>query len=189
MNRKNELEGLNFFEFSWIPVQKLNWFSVLLQFSSYLKNIHFNNGAGHEVLFKNGEFLSGYDIVNWITFPNQTFLKVPIGMISPSQELVINEDALRWNSRLKQVEREYTSELQKILQVIFLHVNHDCFLLEQCNLSLHNLQELQQLCFLSCDEEEAIIIPCLRKVGKGEKGVCMFKILLRCGRHQLSHTV
>ncbi|XP_066486138.1 vomeronasal type-2 receptor 26-like [Tiliqua scincoides] len=70
---------------------------------SFLKNIHFNNGAGHEVMFRNGEILSGYDIINWVTFPNQTFLKVPVGMISPSQGFSINEDAIVWNSRLKQV--------------------------------------------------------------------------------------
>ncbi|XP_066485786.1 vomeronasal type-2 receptor 26-like [Tiliqua scincoides] len=73
------------------------------QLHSFLKNIHFNNGAGHQVFFTNGEFISGYDIINWITFPNQTFLKVPVGMISPSQEFTISDDAIVWNKRLKQV--------------------------------------------------------------------------------------
>ncbi|XP_066485779.1 vomeronasal type-2 receptor 26-like [Tiliqua scincoides] len=74
-----------------------------VQLHSCLKNIHFNNGAGHQVFFKNGEFISGYDIINWITFPNQTFLKVPVGMISASQEFSISDDAIVWNKRLKQV--------------------------------------------------------------------------------------
>ncbi|XP_066485973.1 vomeronasal type-2 receptor 26-like [Tiliqua scincoides] len=44
----------------------------------FLENINFNNGAGHEVFFKNGELQTTYDVINWVTFPNQTFLKIQV---------------------------------------------------------------------------------------------------------------
>ncbi|XP_066486041.1 vomeronasal type-2 receptor 26-like [Tiliqua scincoides] len=62
------------------------------QLHSLLKDIHFNNGAGHEVWFANEKLSSGLNIINWVTFPNQSFLKVRIGMISPSQEFSITDD-------------------------------------------------------------------------------------------------
>ncbi|XP_066485409.1 vomeronasal type-2 receptor 26-like [Tiliqua scincoides] len=72
------------------------------QLHSFLKNVHFNNGAGHEVWFVNEEWSSGLDIINWVTFPNQSFLKVKVGKISPSQEFSICDDAIVWNGRFKQ---------------------------------------------------------------------------------------
>nr|XP_056720538.1 vomeronasal type-2 receptor 26-like [Euleptes europaea] len=73
------------------------------QLHSYLKNTHFNNSAAEEVLFENGELLTGYHIVNWITFPNQSFLQVHVGKMSPSQEFTINDDSIVWNDRFQQV--------------------------------------------------------------------------------------
>ncbi|XP_054849832.1 vomeronasal type-2 receptor 26-like [Eublepharis macularius] len=72
-----------------------------LQFS--LENIHFNNGAQHEVLFENGELSVGYDIVNWVTFPNQSYLKVQVGKFAPSHEFIIQEDNIVWNNRFQQM--------------------------------------------------------------------------------------
>nr|XP_056720475.1 vomeronasal type-2 receptor 26-like [Euleptes europaea] len=73
------------------------------QLQSSLKNIHFNNGALHEVLFENGELSIGYDVVNWVTFPNQSFLEVQVGKISPSHEFFIQEGNIVWNNRLQQM--------------------------------------------------------------------------------------
>ncbi|XP_053120504.1 vomeronasal type-2 receptor 26-like [Hemicordylus capensis] len=73
------------------------------QLHAFLKNIHFNNGAGHEVLFEKGELSAGYDVINWVTFPNQSFLKVHVGKILPSHEFSISEDAIVWNVRFKQI--------------------------------------------------------------------------------------
>ncbi|XP_066485773.1 vomeronasal type-2 receptor 26-like [Tiliqua scincoides] len=103
-DRKNVLSVIGGFT-KENSLQMANMFNVykIPQLHSFLKNIHFNNGAGHQVFFTNGEFISGYDIINWITFSNQTFLKVPVGMISPSQEFTISDDAIVWNKRLKQV--------------------------------------------------------------------------------------
>ncbi|XP_066486030.1 vomeronasal type-2 receptor 26-like [Tiliqua scincoides] len=73
------------------------------QFQSFVKNIHFNNNAGHEILFVNGELSAGYDIINWVTFPNKSFLSVRVGKISPKEEFIIREDAIVWNHKFKQV--------------------------------------------------------------------------------------
>nr|XP_056720552.1 vomeronasal type-2 receptor 26-like [Euleptes europaea] len=73
------------------------------QVHSFLKNIHFNNGAGHEVLFENEALSTGYDIINWVTFSNQSFLKVRVGKISSSQEFTIDEKAIVWNGRFKEM--------------------------------------------------------------------------------------
>ncbi|XP_066485890.1 vomeronasal type-2 receptor 26-like [Tiliqua scincoides] len=93
------------------------------QLHSFLKSIRFNNGAGHEVLLENREFLSGYDIINWITFPNHTFLKVPVGMISANQEFTINEDAIVWNHRLRQI--AYADRCVPCAEVQYPNKNHD----------------------------------------------------------------
>ncbi|XP_066485595.1 vomeronasal type-2 receptor 26-like [Tiliqua scincoides] len=72
------------------------------QMHSFLKNVHFNNGAGHEVWFADEGLSSGLDVINWVTFPNQSFLKIQVGKMSPSQEFSIHDDAIVWNSRFQQ---------------------------------------------------------------------------------------
>ncbi|XP_066485580.1 vomeronasal type-2 receptor 26-like [Tiliqua scincoides] len=72
------------------------------QMHSFLKNVHFNNGAGHEVWFANEELSSGLAVINWVTFPNKSFLKIQVGKMSPSLEFSIHDDAIVWNSRFKQ---------------------------------------------------------------------------------------
>ncbi|XP_060110731.1 vomeronasal type-2 receptor 26-like [Heteronotia binoei] len=78
------------------------------QLHSFLRRISFNNSAGDKVSFtENGEVEAGFDIVNWITFPNQSFLRVKIGRMDPEapegREFSINETIITWNSRFNQV--------------------------------------------------------------------------------------
>ncbi|XP_070810890.1 vomeronasal type-2 receptor 26-like [Pituophis catenifer annectens] len=54
------------------------------QLHHFLQQVSFNNSAGEQVSFgPNGELETGFDILNWATFPNKSFLKVQIGKIDP----------------------------------------------------------------------------------------------------------
>uniref|UniRef100_A0A8C4WIG5 G-protein coupled receptors family 3 profile domain-containing protein n=1 Tax=Gopherus evgoodei TaxID=1825980 RepID=A0A8C4WIG5_9SAUR len=62
----------------------------------FLKNIRFNNSARDEVFFdENGESSARYDILNWIVFPNDSFIRVKVGHVDSrapvGQEFTINE--------------------------------------------------------------------------------------------------
>ncbi|XP_060110806.1 vomeronasal type-2 receptor 26-like [Heteronotia binoei] len=76
---------------------------LLWQLHHYLKSISFNNSAGETISFDaSGEVTTGYDIINWLAFPNGSFFKVKIGEINPEappdQMLTINEERITWNS-------------------------------------------------------------------------------------------
>lgn len=55
----------------------------------------------------NGELVAGFDIINWVTFPNGTFSKVIVGSINPQaltdHEFIIHEDEITWHSMFNQV--------------------------------------------------------------------------------------
>ncbi|XP_070810259.1 vomeronasal type-2 receptor 26-like [Pituophis catenifer annectens] len=54
------------------------------QLHRFLQQVSFNNSAGEQISFgPNGELETGLDILNWITFPNKSFLKKKIGKIDP----------------------------------------------------------------------------------------------------------
>uniref|UniRef100_A0A803TQR6 G-protein coupled receptors family 3 profile domain-containing protein n=1 Tax=Anolis carolinensis TaxID=28377 RepID=A0A803TQR6_ANOCA len=68
------------------------------QLHHFLKYVIFNNTVGEQISFnKNGELVAGFDIVNWVTFPNETFSRVKVGRIDPqslpSVEFTVHEDA------------------------------------------------------------------------------------------------
>ncbi|XP_062992624.1 vomeronasal type-2 receptor 26-like [Elgaria multicarinata webbii] len=73
----------------------------------FLKLVSFNNSAGEKVLFnRNRELVAGFDIINWITFPNHSFLRSKIGRIDPKlpqdKMFTIVENAIVWPSRFNQ---------------------------------------------------------------------------------------
>ncbi|XP_033024225.1 vomeronasal type-2 receptor 26-like [Lacerta agilis] len=98
--------GLTFHNSKQMP-QILNMYKMP-QLHSYLKHIHFNNSAGEEIAFDaNGELAAGYDIINAITFPNQSVHRVRVGRVSPqapeSKQFTINGSAIMWNHKFDQV--------------------------------------------------------------------------------------
>ncbi|XP_066486218.1 vomeronasal type-2 receptor 26-like [Tiliqua scincoides] len=63
----------------------------------------FNNSVGEKVsLDQEGKFAAGLDLINWVVFPNQSFLGVKVGRVDPQtllgKELTINVDSIKWHS-------------------------------------------------------------------------------------------
>ncbi|XP_058038629.1 vomeronasal type-2 receptor 26-like [Ahaetulla prasina] len=76
------------------------------QIHPFLRSITFNNSAGHIMSFnENGELTAGYDILNWVVFPNQSFVRVRVGKMDPrDKELIIKTDTITWHSSFNQVQ-------------------------------------------------------------------------------------
>ncbi|XP_062993068.1 vomeronasal type-2 receptor 26-like [Elgaria multicarinata webbii] len=79
------------------------------QLHHYLRSVSFNNSAGEKVSFdENGELVAAFDIINWVTFPNKSFLRVKVGEIDPSgprgQTATIAVDAIIWPSTYNQAQ-------------------------------------------------------------------------------------
>ncbi|XP_053219344.1 vomeronasal type-2 receptor 26-like [Podarcis raffonei] len=76
---------------------------------SYLQDISFNNSAGETVFFnEKGERRGGFDIMNMIMFPNNSFLRVKVGRVedprAPEENgFMINEDLIVWQRSFNKV--------------------------------------------------------------------------------------
>ncbi|XP_053120268.1 vomeronasal type-2 receptor 26-like [Hemicordylus capensis] len=84
------------------------------QLHAFLSNIHFNNSAGEEIFFdEEGSLPSGYDIINLVTFPNDTFQKVQTGRMDPlareGKRFTMNGSATVWNHKFKESQIEDSS--------------------------------------------------------------------------------
>ncbi|XP_015261159.1 PREDICTED: vomeronasal type-2 receptor 26-like [Gekko japonicus] len=79
------------------------------QLHHFLRSFSFNNTAGERISFnQNGEFLTELDIINWVTFPNQSFHRVKVGKTDskapPDKMLLIHEKAIEWPTVFNQVQ-------------------------------------------------------------------------------------
>ncbi|XP_077169369.1 vomeronasal type-2 receptor 26-like [Paroedura picta] len=77
------------------------------KFHPFLRSISFNNTAGDLIFFnENGEIAAGFDIINWVTLPNKTFIRVKVGrmdpQVLPGSEFTINEEAITWPNMVNQ---------------------------------------------------------------------------------------
>uniref|UniRef100_A0A8C6VI27 G-protein coupled receptors family 3 profile domain-containing protein n=1 Tax=Naja naja TaxID=35670 RepID=A0A8C6VI27_NAJNA len=89
---------------TWTSVTQQSW--RLLYF---LKQVSFNNTIGEKVSFdQNGVLLTVFDVINWVLFPNKSFVGIKIGMInsqdSRDPKLTMNENLIVWNSWFNQVQ-------------------------------------------------------------------------------------
>ncbi|XP_070591695.1 vomeronasal type-2 receptor 26-like [Erythrolamprus reginae] len=71
------------------------------QILPYLRKVQFNNTAGDEISFsENGLRSARYDLLNWLFFPNLSFVPMKVGQINPGapqgQDFTINSDAIVW---------------------------------------------------------------------------------------------
>ncbi|XP_070583161.1 vomeronasal type-2 receptor 26-like [Erythrolamprus reginae] len=71
------------------------------QLHSVLQCIGFNNSAGEKVSFnENREVVAGFDIVNLVIFPNNSFIRTKLGELSPhgfeEQKITIHENIFFW---------------------------------------------------------------------------------------------
>ncbi|XP_032094563.1 vomeronasal type-2 receptor 26-like [Thamnophis elegans] len=69
----------------------------------------FKHRAREEISFnENGDLNTGFDIINWVTFPNKSFVKVKVGKINPTNSLeklvVISTQDIIWPALFNQVQ-------------------------------------------------------------------------------------
>ncbi|XP_044273027.1 vomeronasal type-2 receptor 26-like [Varanus komodoensis] len=79
------------------------------QLHYFLRAVSFNNSAGDVVSFnENGEFISGFDVINWIASSNQSFQRVKVGRMDAhppaGHTFSISLDAITWNSWFNQAQ-------------------------------------------------------------------------------------
>nr|XP_020665200.1 vomeronasal type-2 receptor 26-like [Pogona vitticeps] len=77
------------------------------QLHRFLSGVSFNNSAGDEISFdQKGELRAGFDIVNWVTFPNNSFLKVKVGRMDPQASLdrqfFVDENIITWQTQFNE---------------------------------------------------------------------------------------
>lgn len=54
-----------------------------------------------------GKLVAGFDVTNWVTFPNKSFARVKVGNLDlrapPGEELTISDDSIFWPRTFNQV--------------------------------------------------------------------------------------
>ncbi|XP_070810432.1 vomeronasal type-2 receptor 26-like [Pituophis catenifer annectens] len=75
------------------------------QLHSLLQRISFNNNAGDEIKFNEGGALEdGFDIVNLVIFPNNSYINIPVGEIDPQgKNFHIHQDKIQWHHGFTQI--------------------------------------------------------------------------------------
>ncbi|XP_066469177.1 vomeronasal type-2 receptor 26-like [Tiliqua scincoides] len=88
--------------------EKLNLHNIQpWQLHHFLRNVRFNSTMLDEIYFdEDGELVTDYDLVNLVTFPNESAVRVKVGRLetqAPSSlELTIHEEVILWPSWFNQ---------------------------------------------------------------------------------------
>ncbi|XP_060541319.1 vomeronasal type-2 receptor 26-like [Pantherophis guttatus] len=60
------------------------WNRYAWQLHKHLRTVSFNNSAGERIFFdQKGQLAIGFDVINWVILPNQSFFRVKIGKVDP----------------------------------------------------------------------------------------------------------
>ncbi|XP_077171527.1 vomeronasal type-2 receptor 26-like [Paroedura picta] len=75
---------------------------------AFLRGTFFNNSAGDTVYFdKYHALVTSFDITNWVTFPNGSFIRVQVGSLDPhappGNMLRLNDQQIVWHRSFNQV--------------------------------------------------------------------------------------
>ncbi|XP_070584618.1 vomeronasal type-2 receptor 26-like [Erythrolamprus reginae] len=78
------------------------------QLHHFLKTMTFNHNAGETISFdENGELVAGFDVINWVTFPNKSLLRLKVGWLDPqalsSSQLTLHKETITWHSSFNQI--------------------------------------------------------------------------------------
>ncbi|XP_063159172.1 vomeronasal type-2 receptor 26-like [Candoia aspera] len=78
------------------------------QLHSFLQKLSFNNSVGDKVtLNEHGEVIDGFDLINLITFPNNSYTRVKVGRLNPKtlleKELMVTEERIQWHGDFTRV--------------------------------------------------------------------------------------
>ncbi|XP_042329792.1 vomeronasal type-2 receptor 26-like [Sceloporus undulatus] len=79
-----------------------------MQLHPFLRSVTFNNSVGDKMFFNdNGLLEAGFDIINWVTYPNKSFSRVKVGKVDPQapqgRQFSINEKIIQWHHNFNQV--------------------------------------------------------------------------------------
>ncbi|XP_070584723.1 uncharacterized protein [Erythrolamprus reginae] len=89
--------------------QKKHFNQQLWLFHRFLRKVSFNNSVGEMISFdENGNLEAGFDIINWVTFPNLSLHRVKVGRFDvrgPKEQVFsVNVGSIRWPRRFSQVQ-------------------------------------------------------------------------------------
>ncbi|XP_032070939.1 vomeronasal type-2 receptor 26-like [Thamnophis elegans] len=78
------------------------------QILPYLSNVQFNNSVGDEVSFsQDGLGSARYDLLNWVLFPNRSFVPMKVGQVNPEappgQDFTVDSDGIIWAPKAKKI--------------------------------------------------------------------------------------
>ncbi|XP_070810243.1 vomeronasal type-2 receptor 26-like [Pituophis catenifer annectens] len=96
----------------WMSTRKSSKVGILnknvWQLHKHLRTVSFNNSAGEKIFFdQNGKIATGFDVINWVTFLNQSFHRVKVGKVdpfAPPNKLLSISAEITWPTMFKKVQ-------------------------------------------------------------------------------------